>query len=342
MNRIEKFTALFQTEGCDAFLITDPVNLFYLTGLELSTGTLLLRPDHHALIVDGRYLEICKKGSPVPVLLNKECKLKDLLNGSEVCGIESETTTVASFLELQKEIGIKIEPKSLLERLRAIKEPNEIDSLEKAAELGSLGYDYILALLKVGVSEEELAFELEFFWRKHGASGVAFDPIIAFGKNSSMPHYRSSSSRLKSGDIVLIDIGVKLNHYHSDMTRTLFFGKGNPELEKIYAIVKEAQERALALLKPGVKAAVVDDAARSFIASKGYGENFCHSLGHGVGLDIHEFPLLRKASSISLEAGMVLTIEPGIYVPDLGGVRIEDTVLITQTGYEKLTKRPYA
>jgi Xaa-Pro aminopeptidase len=342
MNRIEKFTALFQSEGCGAFLITDPIHLYYLTGLELSTGTLLLRQNHHALIVDGRYLEICKKKSPVSVLLKKDCNLQDLLKGAEVCGIESETTTIASYLELQKEAGIKIEPKSLLERLRAIKAPSEIEALKKAAELGSLGYDHIRSKLLEGVSEEELAFEVEFFWRKQGAEGVAFAPIIAFGKNSSMPHYRAGSTRLKPGDIVLIDIGVKLNHYHSDMTRTLFFGEANPELEKVYAIVKEAQSMALALLKPGVAASEADDAARSFIASKGYGKNFCHSLGHGVGLDIHEFPTIRKTSENPLEAGMVLTIEPGIYIPGIGGVRIEDTVLITNNGYEKLTKCPYA
>lgn len=336
MNRIERFTALFQKEGLDAFIITDPIDLFYLTGLELSSGTLVLRPDQYALLVDGRYLEVCQKGSPVPVFLKKDRPLKELLSGVTSCGIESESTTVASFLELQKECGMTLEPKILLERLRAIKVVNELQALKKAAKLGYEGYEYIRSLLKEGISEEELAFEVEFFWRKQGAEGLAFDPIIAFGKNSSMPHYRSGSSRLKEGDIVLIDIGVKLNHYHSDMTRTLFFGRPDPELEKIFAIVKEAQDRALANLKPGIAAGVVDDAARGYIALKGYGENFCHSLGHGVGLQIHEFPLLRKGSEIILEEGMVLTIEPGIYVPGLGGVRIEDTVVITKEGYFNL------
>lgn len=342
MNRIEKFTALFQKEGLDAFIITDPIELFYLTGLDLSSGTLFLRPDHNTLLVDGRYLEICQKISPVPVYLKKDRPLKELLTGASLCGIESQSTTVASFLELQKECEVKIEPKTLLEHLRAIKDAKEIEALRNAANLGSLGYDYICSLLKKGISEDELAFEVEFFWRKQGAQGLAFDPIIAFGKNSSMPHYRSGLSRLKEGDVVLIDIGVKLNHYHSDMTRTQFFGTPPPELEKIFAVVKEAQNRAFAVLKPKVTAEEVDDAARQYIASQGYGQNFCHSLGHGVGLQIHEFPLLRKDSPISLEEGMVLTIEPGIYIPSLGGVRIEDTVVITNNGYENLTKRPYA
>lgn len=335
MNRIQKFTELFTKEGCDAFLITDPVDLFYLTGLDLSAGTLVLKPSESVLLVDGRYLEVCRKDSPVPVALKSERPLKDVLNGVKSCGIESEVTIVASYLELKKELPI--EPKSLLGRIRAIKNPSEIAALQKAADLGCLGFDYVCSLLKEGVTEKELAFELEFFWRKQGAEGVAFDPIIAFGENSSMPHYRAGSTRLKLGDIVLIDIGVKLDHYHSDMTRTLFFGKGNPELEKIFAIVKEAQERALSVLKDGITAGEADSAARSFIASKGYGENFCHSLGHGVGLQIHEFPLLRKDSQVILQEGMVVTIEPGIYVAGLGGVRIEDTVLITNNGYKNLT-----
>lgn len=344
MNRVKKFTDLFVAEGCDAFLITDPINLYYLTGLHLSSGTLVLQRQKQALIVDGRYFEVCKKHFS-PVYLKNEISLKDALKGASNLGIESENTSVASYLELQKEAEIQIVPKeNLLSRLRAIKDAKEIEILRQAAKLGSLGYEHIKSLLKPGITEEELSLEVEYFWRKKGAEGVAFDPIIAFGKNSSMPHYRASSTRLKSGDIVLIDIGVKFKSYHSDMTRTLFFGKPSPELESIYAIVKEAQKSALAILKPGVTVEELDDAARLFIASKGYGDKFCHSLGHGIGLQIHEYPILKRSNNSSrpLEAGMVLTIEPGIYIPDLGGVRIEDTVLITEHGYEPLTLSPYA
>lgn len=212
--------------------------------------------------------------------------------------------------------------------------------MREAAELGCQGFDYIVSLLKENVQESDLALALEFYWRKKGAQGVAFDPIIAFGENSALPHYRAQEVRLKNNQIVLMDIGVRYRHYHSDMTRVVFKGEVEDELLKIRDIVEEASMRALSILKPGVSIAEVDLAARSYIESKGYGPYFTHSLGHGVGLQIHEFPFLRKSSPHNLQEGMVITIEPGIYLPKLGGVRLEDTVSITATGFENFTTRP--
>jgi len=197
-------------------------------------------------------------------------------------------------------------------------------------------------MLKEGISENELAIELEIFWKRRGSKAIAFDPIIAFGSNSSMPHYRVGQRKLNTGEAVLIDIGVNLNHYHSDMTRVVFFGDPDPKIASIYEIVLKAQELALENCRPGTPIAELDASARTYIEQKGYGENFTHSLGHGVGLEIHELPLIRSQSpgaDTQLEEGMVVTIEPGIYLPGIGGVRIEDTVAITRDGYENLTNR---
>ena len=199
---------------------------------------------------------------------------------------------------------------------------------------------YVLSLLKEEISEAELALELEFFWKKRGAKKLAFDPIIAFGANSSMPHYRAGLAKLQSHTSILIDIGVVLSHYHSDMTRVVHFGTPTSVIEKIYSIVEEAKARALALCCPGTLVGELDRAARDWIASQGYGERFTHSLGHGVGLDIHEPPTIRDSGlyrTLPLQPGMVITIEPGIYLPGIGGVRLEDTVLITENGHENLT-----
>jgi Xaa-Pro aminopeptidase len=213
--------------------------------------------------------------------------------------------------------------------------------LRKAANLGTEGFEYLLEIIREGISEAELAVELEIFWKRKGSRGLSFQPIIAFGASSSMPHWRASSARLKKGDAILIDIGVHYHHYHSDMTRVVYFKEADPKMVEIHSIVQEAQQLALSLCKPGVKIGELDKTARDSITKRGYGAHFTHSLGHGIGLEIHELPTLRSGSPQSdllLEPGMCITIEPGIYLAGVGGVRLEDTVVITESGYENLTK----
>jgi Xaa-Pro aminopeptidase len=341
--------------SCDALLVDDAINLYYLTGMQLSAGLLLAYSQGAYLIVDGRYFENCKKNCPFPVLLAEpdQKTLIDLLQNKcssvKNLGFSMEDTSYKSYLELQKCVGsiqdrtISLKPvSSLLKKLRTIKDAQEIEVLQAAAKLGSEGYDFVCSILKEGIAESEVAAELEIFWKRHGGKGLAFEPIIAFGANSSMPHYRAGDAKLKKDDIVLIDIGVNYKHYHSDMTRVVFFGDVDSELKKIYAIVKEAQQAALNLCKPGTLIGALDDAARRIITDKGYGEHFTHSLGHGVGLEIHEWPMLRNAASfrdMPLQVGMVVTIEPGIYLSGKGGVRLENTVVITDVGYLDLTQR---
>lgn len=347
--RIKKLLKSREMFAWDAFLITHPTDIYYFTGVDLSAGKLLITKDATHLIVDGRYFEACKNTNSISLHLAKEGLLFQLLKGIKTLAINSETTSTKNYLDLQKEAdkhGIVVQPfDDLINKIRAIKDPDELKLLIEAAELGAQGFDHIRSLLKEGIQESELALEIENFWKKKGAKGVAFEPIIAFGANSALPHYRAGSSVLKKDEIVLIDVGVLNHHYHSDMTRVIFFGNVDEKLKKIRQIVADAMQAAFSILKSGVATDAVDAAARDYITSHGYGEQFTHSTGHGVGLDIHEFPTLRKktsGASVILEAGMVITIEPGIYLPGLGGVRLEDTVVITETGYENLTHRDYA
>ncbi len=345
--RLDKLRVFLETCACDCLLIENPTDLLYLTGLEFSLGKLLISHHQACLIVDGRYFESCHRQNIYEVYLLKEFNQKEWLTDHHIqnLGFDSQQTSYSAFEKLNKlaqELSISLLPlPSALESLRLIKDEDEIKYLRQAARLNNEGCHYAISLLKTGMSEEELAVELEFFWKKKGAKKLSFDSIIAFGANSSMPHYRAGSTRLQENMHVLIDCGVMYQHYHSDMTRVVYYGEPNQEIQTIYKIVEEAKQKAMDLCKPGTLVGDLDRAARSWIQTKGYGEYFTHSLGHGVGLDIHEFPLIRSEvpyCELPLKAGMVITIEPGIYLPGIGGVRLEDTLLITENGYENLTK----
>jgi len=315
-------------------LIEDPIDLFYLTGIELSAGQLLISKEGSKLYVDGRYIEEAKSRT------NAELGPAKLSGKVE---FDSSKTTYQRYLDLQKE-GVELIPvREPTRASRLIKTAEEMEKLVAAANLGVEGYYAVLELLKEGITEKEVAVELEVFWRRKGGSSVAFSPIIAFGESSSKPHYHPTDRPLRKNEAVLIDIGVTLDHYHSDMTRVYFFGKPHPKMEEIYEIVKEAQARALALCKPGVTCRELDLAARDFITEKGFGEFFAHGLGHGIGLQVHEPPRIHSKGSdadFKLQAGMVITVEPGIYLPSIGGIRIEDTVIITPNGHRNLTNCP--
>lgn len=328
--RIEKLQSKLQ----GAYIVEDPINLYYLTGLDLSYGLLVVSPTSADLYVDGRYKEMATEHAPVNVHAIDENPFE---KHTTVYFNQDET----SYKRYQEFVDKKLKliaVDDLVAQCRVIKEPIELDKLRAASNLGIEGYDYALSLLKEGITEIEIAIELDIFWKRQGGKEVAFDPIIAFGSNSSMPHYRAGNRMLSDGDLVLMDIGVNLNHYHSDMTRVHFFGEQKPEIKKIHGIVYESLQRALAICKPGTRVGDLDAAARDHIESNGY--KLPHSLGHGVGLQVHEAPWIRNkapASNVILQPGMVITVEPGIYVPGLGGVRLEDTIIINETGYENLT-----
>jgi Xaa-Pro aminopeptidase len=344
MKRIKKVQKSLSSYGVDALIVQNPIDLFYLLGVELSAGTLLITKEQARLFVDGRYIEKCKLLAPVEaVLSSNEAIIQFVSDNKKVTsiGFDANTTTYVSFVSLaylQKNLVPLAYP---IEKIRMVKEASEIKAIEKSAKLCLKGFDFVCSLIRTGVTEKELARSLEIFWLQHGGEKLAFDPIIAFGKNSSMPHYRAQDVKLCPHDIVLIDIGVMLNGYASDITRVLFYGKPDPKLLKIYDIVEAAKDKAFEACKPGVLPIKLYEVASKVIEKAGYKEAFLHGLGHGFGLQVHEVPYLKTGSPSSLEpleAGTVVTLEPGIYLSGLGGVRLEDMVLITKDGARALTQ----
>lgn len=344
LTRISHLKKALKKAELDACLIENPIDLFYYTGLKLSSGRLLIHEDETHLFVDGRYLQMAKKNSFYQTSLDSPQKLLDCCQKLKVArlGFDGRNTSYDRFLLLEqwkkqgrRDIGL-IASSSLFKTLRMIKDRQEITQMKKSADLLWTGFTFINRSLKKGITEKELSRRFEIFCLEHGADGLAFEPIIAFGPNSAMPHYRSQNVALKEGDAVLIDIGVVLNGYHSDMTRVVFYKKENPYLRHLYEIVQKSQKNALKLCQPGVKFKELDLAVRQVMREENVEDLFIHSLGHGIGLETHEFPRIKydgDDKDVILQSGMVFTVEPGLYVPGKGGVRYEDTIVITASGY---------
>lgn len=342
--RLKKLRILMEEKKIPILFLDSPVSLFYMTGLKLSSGRLCISRTRAILFVDGRYTEMAKHQTTYPLGEWGEEPLKQWMKeeNENVLAFDQKRTSYYTFSHLQSILDfLVLKPvDSPVDDLRLIKEDEEIDCLRKAAQLCCRGMDFAQSLLQEGIQEKELAVALEVFWKKEGGDALSFEPIIAFGSNASMPHHRAGETLLNRNTSVLIDSGVCLNHYHSDRTRVIFFGTPSGEIEKIYGIVQEAHDKALALCRPGIPFSALDQASREWITVNGYGKNFTHSLGHGIGLEVHEFPTIRSdspACALLLKPGMVFTIEPGIYLPGIGGVRFENTVVITKEGYEILT-----
>lgn len=334
--------------GIEYLLITRPENRLYLSGFTGSTGVLLIGLESADLLTDFRYLEQVKQQAPHFNLVQADQSVLGVTSElfrnykGEKLFVEEEHLTLKQYKELTDKLaGAPVEPSGgLVEQLRVVKDEEEINIIRQAMRLGDLAFEHILPRIKPGVSESELALELEFFMRGQGAKGLAFDTIMASGPRSALPHGVASERLLQQGDLLTMDFGVLYRGYNSDMTRTVVLGSPNEKQLEIYHIVLEAQLAGIAAVKAGVKASQVDKAARKVIRDKGYGEYFGHSTGHGVGLAIHERPRLSATDDTVLEAGMVVTVEPGIYLPDWGGVRIEDSVLVTEDGSLLLTSSP--
>ncbi len=309
-------------------LIENPVDLLYLTGLSLSRGRLWVGEETY-LAVDGRYLAAAQKALSIPVkpLEEKRSVPKKVL-------FDSALTSYDAVLGLKKEFpDVEWVPQSrLLKHLRAVKDPKETEALRRAARLTLSGIEHVKHLLTEGVTEKELAFQFEFFCRKQGASGLSFDPIIAFGEKSAYPHYRAGSRKLEQNQVVLIDVGAIFDGYRGDLTRAVFFGTPDPKLFHFQELVQAAFRAAFRAARPGVEAKALDVAAKNVFEAAGVEKLFIHSLGHGVGLETHEYPALRLDSKDLLEEGMIFTIEPGLYQPGLGGIRFEEMVLLTANG----------
>ncbi len=334
----------------DAALIMSDTNRLYLTGFKSSAGAVLITKSSAYLLIDFRYFENAKKN-----VKHIEVKLASRLYGdiSEILKkhqiknlfIETDFTTLDGINALKKGLeDFNISTENTLtqkiNKMRSIKYKAEIESIEKAQALTDEAFGYILNHIKVGARETEIALKMEFFMRERGSEGVAFDFIVVSGKNSSLPHGVPTNKEIEKGDFVTLDFGAVINGYRSDMTRTVAVGFATDKQRSVYETVLNAQMTALNTIKPDTPCSTVDKAARDIITAAGYGDCFGHGLGHSVGLEIHENPACNTRDNTPLKSGMIMTVEPGIYIPNEFGVRIEDMVVITQNGYKNLTKSP--
>jgi Xaa-Pro aminopeptidase len=336
------------TSGAQALLVTNFKNVSYLTGFSGDDSYLLLGKTITLLISDTRYevqiAEECpgleahirnnrtKMHEAVATVL-KQAKLTQL-------GFESSSTTVEQWEQLRKAADRTefVPLAGLVEDLRQVKDHQEVMEIREAISQAERGFAVLRASLVGEMTELEAAHNLEHAMRKFGAKGAAFDPIVAVGPRSALPHARPSHAQICESDLLLVDWGAtNLRGYKSDLTRVLVTGRISPKLEKLYQVVLNAQRAGIEAIRPGVRGCDVDQAARSVIEKAGYGKRFGHGLGHGFGLDIHEEPRLSPVATAALKPGMIVTVEPGIYLPGWGGLRIEDDVLVTRDGHEVLT-----
>lgn len=341
--RIDRLRMIIKEKGLDAVLLFKPENRRYVSGFTGSTGYALITRNDAKFITDFRYLQQaalqCIEFDVVEI--NNQKSITDVLNQLSLkkIGVEEDFMTYGQY----RDYSIKLNETELvpldgvITDLRSIKSNDEIEHLEKAALIADEAFIHILEFIKPGMSELEVALELEYFMKKKGASSLSFESIVASGKRSSLPHGVASDKIIEIGDIITLDFGCVYNGYCSDMTRTFVLGKANEKQKKIYDVVLEAQLKSMEAVKPGITGEELDTIARNIIIEHGYGEYFGHGLGHGVGLEVHELPRINSLSKTKMVPGMIITIEPGVYIPDFGGVRIEDLVLVTENGYKVLS-----
>ena len=347
MGRFERLFELLP-DNVESVLITSDINRRYFTGMKSSAGTILAFRNKAYLLIDFRYIEKARETVKTAEVLETKDLYKEISallrqEGVKNLAIEAMDVTVSRLNVMKKHLKCVdiIETDTLsnaINNLRSVKDEEEIGYIRKAQEIAESAFDDILGFIKEGVTEREIALELDRLMLEKGAEGISFDTIALAGENTSMPHGVPSDKKVKNGEFVLMDFGAVYNGYHSDMTRTVCVGTPDEEMEKIYNIVLTAQEKAIAAAKTGVTGKELDAVARRCICDAGYGEYFGHSLGHGVGLEIHERPNAAPSYDKKLEKGAVITIEPGIYIAGKFGVRIEDFVILTENGCINLTK----
>jgi Xaa-Pro aminopeptidase len=335
-----------ETHQIPLFLVTHMVNVRYLTGFTGTAGIVLLGPRLGILWVDPRYtLQAQEQADGVEVIEEKKGILPSVAgwlrkNAVRESGFEASSLTCAQFEQLRLEAGpsLRLKPtEGLIEELRIVKDRGEIDAIRSAGKLTSEVFAELLPNIRPGLVEQDLAAEIEYRMRCKGAEGAAFETIVASGPRSAYPHARPSLKTLQESELVICDLGAIVNGYAADMTRTVFLGEPNRRVRNLYSAVVKAQKGAIQAVQDSIPAGKIDSAARRILAGKGFVRYFTHSTGHGVGLEIHERPRLGKGETTCLRSGSVVTVEPGVYLKGIGGIRIEDTVLVGAQGPEILT-----
>jgi Xaa-Pro aminopeptidase len=361
-HRRERLARTLADDGLDLLVVSHPVNVSYLTNFSGESSWLLVGRDRTLLVSDGRFTEQIEEECP-GLQAHIRPPAKSIQNavgeviaklGAPVVGFESGHLSVGDFETLNNAAPAVqwMGTTQYIEKLRAVKEEVEIEQIREAIRFAERAFDMFRAMLRPDDSEKDLSDALEMYVRRAGARCTSFPTIVAVGPRAALPHCPPSHHRVRDSQLLLVDWGASGSFYKSDLTRVLvphktsrFYASANgggiePKLQEVYDIVLRAQQAGMAAIRPGVKSADIDAAARQVIAAAGYGDYFTHSVGHGLGMQVHELPSLRAGVDAVLEAGMVVTVEPGIYLPGWGGVRIEDDVLITPDGYEVLTHVP--
>lgn len=344
MNKITKLQASLKEQNVDAILITNPYNRRYISGFTGSSGVAIVSQTKSVFITDFRYteqaaeqakgFEIVEHKRGIELEVNNQCK--EL--GIKMIGFEKNDVTFAGYERYQKALDVELVPVSdMIENIRMFKTEDELVIMKQAAKIADNAFLHIQSYIKPGVREIEISNELEFFMRREGATSSSFDIIVASGLRSALPHGVASEKTIQSGELVTMDYGALYNGYCSDITRTVAVGNVSDKLRTIYDTVLEAQLRGVKGIKPGMTGKEADALTRDYITEQGFGEYFGHSTGHGLGMEVHESPGVSSGTETVLEPGMVVTVEPGIYIPNVGGCRIEDDIVITESGNERLT-----
>lgn len=348
--RLARLRQLMAQEGVEALWVRQEENIRYLSGFTGGSGQLLITVEAQFLLTDGRFTEQVREEAPGFQVVELENYPWEQLGailaaaGVENLHFEAEYLTYAAYEEFMARARewprpVKLVPsKGLVERLRLNKDRDEVELLQQAVDLADAGFNHLLKFLRPGISERDIALELEYFLGKQGSQGSSFTTIIASGPRSALPHGVASGRVLQPGDLVVMDFGAIYGGYHSDLTRTVALAPVDAEWFQVYNIVLQAQRLGIAAVRPGREGREIDAAAREYIAAAGYGEYFRHGLGHGVGLAVHEGPTLSSRSDTILTPGMVVTVEPGVYIPGRGGIRIEDVVLVQEEGSRVLSR----
>ncbi len=345
MLRIQK---LEQAEGM--FFIDNVTDIYYLTGKKVSEGVLLIFPEKTLFFVDSRYIDSCRSMKGLQVCLKEKTTLEDYIKKEAPATIfvDGKHLCFDRYQSLHALLpDAKIISSLKMDEVRSVKDPSEIQKMKVSGALNYAGYEHAVSLLKEGITEKEVAWEYEKYCREHGGERLSFDPIIGFGENSAFPHHRSGDTKLKRGMAVLIDCGITVDMYTSDMTRTLFFDPAANSSDYLlwknhYDLVKQSYDRAFAKAKVGVHFSVLDDQVQSYAKEQGVSAHVKHSLGHSLGLDVHEWPRVSYlVKNIPVAENMFFTIEPGLYFEGKWGIRYEDTILMTSKGPEVISKRNY-
>jgi Xaa-Pro aminopeptidase len=343
--RLQAVRSRLKSQRLDALLVTFLPHVRYLSGFSGSNGICVITQKDQIFLTDGRYKnQILQEVEGYQTLVSSESLFEEitrrkLLKGLKRIGIEAHALSVSQFRLIKKGLSKAslVETNNFVEEIASVKEEWEIASIRRAVEITEKVFQKILESIMEGVSELDVAAEISFLNRKYGAEADAFEAIVASGERGAFPHARASEKKIRRGELVTVDMGCRYQGYHSDLTRTVSVGNPSSEARRIYEVVRDAQSLALRSAKSGMKAKSLDTVARTHIRRHGFGRYFSHSLGHGLGLQVHEMPRVSSLSRDVLITGNVITIEPGIYVPGIGGVRIEDDVVIRNGQIEILT-----